>query len=88
MSKFLSIMLTKAERNEAWHWLLVARENVTECLRGDSNDASSSYKKSARLLDSILKKFSEAKEQEESKVKLTAELIQQLVDGGQFGGQG
>jgi len=88
MSKFITIMLTKAELLEAWHFLLIGRENVTECLRGDKNDASSSYKKSARLLDSILKKFSEATEQEKSKVRLTAELIQQLVDEGHFGGHG
>ena len=83
MSKFLSIMLTKAELREAWDCLLMERENVTECLRKDKNDAS--YKKAARLLDSILNKFSEASEQEKGKVKLTAELIQQLVDGGHFG---
>ena len=58
MSKFLSIMLTKAELREARDCLILERENVTEGLRKERNDAS--YKKAARLLDSILKKFSEA----------------------------
>ena len=62
MSKFLSIMLTKAEFCEARDCLILERENVTEGLRKDKNDAFD--KKAARLLDSILKKFSEAKEQE------------------------
>lgn len=58
MSKFLSIMLTKAELKEAWDCCFFERVNVTESLRKDKNDAS--YKKAARLLDSILNKFMEA----------------------------
>ena len=86
MSKFITIMLTKAELREAWDCVILERESVTENLRKDKNDAFE--KKSARLLDSILVKFSEASEQEKSKVRLTAELIQQLVDEGHFGGHG
>ena len=58
MSKLTTIMLNKAELREAWRCLLLDREIVREMLRKEKN--SYSFKKSARLLNSILRKFSEA----------------------------